>query len=73
MSVRFAHRPDQNLSMIFIDRTRRALSNGLPFSQHNSSQPFQNCKKLQKTYGYQEKPVGIPPQTAPKPMNDTQR
>ena len=57
--------------MIPRDRTRRALSNRLLFSPYNSSQPVQNCKKLLKTYGCQEKLVAICPQTRPKPMNET--
>ena len=31
------------------------------------------AKKLLKTYGSQETPVGIRPQTGPKPINDTHR
>ena len=59
--------------MIPIDRTGRALSNGLVFSLYISFQPFQNCKKLLKAYGSPEISAGIRPETGPKPINDTHR
>ena len=56
-----------------IDRTRRALSNGLLSGPYNTFQSVQNCKATLKTYGSQEKPVAILPQAGPQPMNDIHR
>ena len=68
----FVHTPDQEIEAAQ-DRTRRALSNGLPSGPYISFQPVQNYKNLLKTYGSQEIPVAIRPHTGPKSINDTHR